>query len=395
MKAIRTVLACIRKADQKYNLITTGDKIVVGVSGGKDSIALLYALNLYKKFSHTDFEIQPVILDLGFDNFSATELKEYIASLGLNLIVQDSKEVYPILKANQTDGHHLPCSICSKMKKASINKVAKDLGYKKVAFAHHADDAIETFFMNQIYGGRLATFSPKMHLERADIEFIRPLCLVREKDIIRLVKEENLPVFPSHCPADKETTRENVKQMLLGIYKTFPNAYENYLRMLDNPTHLDTWSSYVSLQINQCGLNLTPVTTIYQKTLVDDIRNRVFIIGQNVPYDDEYILNEENDAKHFLIKLFDEPIGTIRYLKTDNEILIQRFAILDKYQRKGYGRQALLYFVEMLTKEFTPVKLVLHAQYHLRNFYGSCGFKEVDEPFMEANIKHIKMEKDV
>ena len=397
MKAIRTLLACIRKADQTYNLIQHGDKIVIGLSGGKDSIALTYCLSLYKRFSHTDFEIQPVVLDLGFPGFNPQPLIDFCETLGLKLIVSDNTDVYKILtiQKEKQNSAHLPCSICSRMKKAAINKVTKDIGFNKVAFAYHADDAIETLFMNEIFGGRVATFSPKMHLERADIEFIRPLCLVREKDIVRLVKEENLPVFPSHCPADKETTRENIKQMLAGIYKTFPNAYENYLRMLDNPTHLDTWSKDVSLQVNQCGLNLTPVTTPLQKTIVDDIRNKVFIIGQKVPYEEEYFLNEEAEAKHYLIKLFDEPIGTIRYLRKENEILIQRFAILDKYQRKGYGSQTLKYFVEMLTKEFTPVKLVLHAQYHLLNFYKNCGFNEVGEPFMEANIKHIKMEKDV
>lgn len=150
MKAIRTVLACIRKADNKYNLINHGDRIVVGLSGGKDSVALLYTLHLYQKFSHTDFVVQPVTLDLGFDGFDASKMQEFCQSLGYNLIVSDSREVYPILKAHQGDEKHLPCSICSRMKKAAINKVANDLGFNKVAFAHHADDAIETLFMNEI-----------------------------------------------------------------------------------------------------------------------------------------------------------------------------------------------------------------------------------------------------
>jgi len=101
MKAIRTILACIRKADNKYNLINHGDKIVIGLSGGKDSVTLLYCLHLYQKFSHTDFTIQPVMLDLGFDNFDASKMKEFCQSLGYELIVSDSREVYPILKAHQ------------------------------------------------------------------------------------------------------------------------------------------------------------------------------------------------------------------------------------------------------------------------------------------------------
>ena len=216
MKAIRQVLAALRKADQTYNLINHGDKIVIGLSGGKDSVVLTYVLSLYQKFSHTDFTIQPVTLDLGFDGFNADGLKEFCHSLNLELHVENAREVYPILlKQKELQKlNHLPCSICSRMKKASINKVANDLGYNKVAFAHHADDAIETLIMNEIYGGRIATFSPKMHLENANIDFIRPFLLVHEKDIKQFIKEENIFVMGSSCPADKNTTREDVKVLL-------------------------------------------------------------------------------------------------------------------------------------------------------------------------------------
>src|SRR5574344_1605578 len=122
MKAIRIVLACIRKADETYNLIHDNDEIVIGVSGGKDSMALLYALNIYRHFSKKNFKIIPIILDLGFPGFDPTNLKKYVSSLGLELIVHDSKEVYKILSIQQENTHldHLPCSICSRMKKAAI-----------------------------------------------------------------------------------------------------------------------------------------------------------------------------------------------------------------------------------------------------------------------------------
>ena len=213
MKSIRTVLACIRKADNTYNLIEHGDKIVIGLSGGKDSVVLTYCLNLYKKFSHTDFIIQPVTLDLGFPGFNPKPLEEFCESIGLTLKVVNAQEVYRILKIQQEKQglKHLPCSICSRMKKAAINKVANELGFNKVAFAHHFDDAIETLLMNEIHGSRIATFSPKMHLENADIIFIRPLILAHEEEIRKLIKEENLPVLDSKCPADKHTTREDIK----------------------------------------------------------------------------------------------------------------------------------------------------------------------------------------
>lgn len=393
MKAIRTILACIRVADQKYNLFNHGDKIVLGLSGGKDSMALLYCLSLYQKFSHTDFEVTPVILDLGFDGFDATKMKQYVSSLGYELLVSDAKDVYKILKANQNEHNHLPCSICSKMKKAAINKVANELHYNKVAFAHHADDAIETFFMNQIYGGKLATFSPKMHLERADITFIRPFINVREKDIIKLVKEENIPVFPSSCPADKFTTREDIKNLTKDIYKKYPEAYTNYLNMLSNYEKNELWGEEIYLQINQDGLTLKPVVTIKDKTMVNYIRNEVFVKGQNVALDLEYDMNEEDKAIHYLIYQNESPIGTIRYLMEDDGVKIQRFAILEKYRHRGYGKQAFIFFTDYLGKRFNPIKIYFHAQYHLLDFYKSLGFSPEGETFLEANIKHIQMYK--
>ena len=128
----------------------------------------------------------------------------------------DVNELYEILKANQEDDKHLPCSICSKMKKAIINKAAKFYGCNKVAFAHHVDDAIETLVMNSIYGGKVDTFSPKMYLTNDKITFIRPLCLAHEHDIQKTVKENNIPLLKSNCPADKFTERENIKCALIS-----------------------------------------------------------------------------------------------------------------------------------------------------------------------------------
>ena len=394
MKAIRTVLACIRQADQQYNLINHGDKILIGLSGGKDSVVLTYCLSLYQKFSHTDFIIEPVILDLGFPNFDPTPMRDFCESLGLKLMVVDNTEVYKILQIQQKDHEHLPCSICSRMKKASMNKIANEIGFNKVSFAHHADDAIETYMMNSLFGGRIASFSPKMHLERANITFIRPLINVRESDIVRLVKEENLPVLVSGCPANQHTRREDMKGFLKDIYKKWPIAKDNLLTMLSNYEKEDVWGKEIYYQVNQDGLTLKPVTTPMDMMHVLDIRNKVFVIGQNCPYDIEVVPNEEKEAKHFLICLKEQPIGTIRYRQTgEREFKLERFAVLDEYQGHHYGRDAFLYLVNKLEEDYNPCTIWFNAQYQLLDYYKTMGFNEEGETFYEANIKHIKMVK--
>ena len=396
MKAIRTVLACIRKADQMYNLINHGDKIMIGLSGGKDSVALTYALSLYQKFSHTDFVIQPVMLDLGFPGFNPYEMNKFCESLGLKLMVVDNTEVYRILQIQQKDKEHLPCSICSRMKKASMNKIAKELGFNKVSFAHHADDAIETYMMNSLFGGRVASFSPKMHLERADITFIRPLIHVRESDIIKLVKEENLPVLVSGCPANMHTRREDMKNLLKDIYKKWPIAKDNLLTMLSNYEKEDIWGKEIYYQVNQNGLTLKPVTTPMDMMNVLNIRNIVFVWEQNCPYDIEVVPSEEEEAKHFLIYYKDTPVGTIRYRTMgDRTYKIERFAVLKEYRGHGYGRDAFLFLVAKLEENYNPCTIYFNAQYQLFDYYKALGFTEEGETFYEANIKHIKMVKKV
>ena len=234
MKYIRKVLACLRKADESFSLIEAKDRILVGVSGGKDSMALLHALSIYRKFSQKDFTIVPVTLDLGFPGFNAESMIAYADKLGLKLRVEDSKEVYPILLAHTKEGHHIPCSICSRMKKAAINACAKKYRCNKVAFAHHQDDALETLFMNMIHGGKVATFEPEMRLTRAGVTFIRPFIFVSEDDIRGMTIEENIPVLGKTCPADGFTEREFVKQRLNTLYEERDEARANFASMLYN-----------------------------------------------------------------------------------------------------------------------------------------------------------------
>ena len=256
MDAIRIILASIKRADEDFNLISDGDRIALGVSGGKDSMALLYTLSLYKKFSKINFEIIPINIDLGFPNYESKEMEEYCASLGLKLIIADGKTVYEILEEQRKlqNKNLLPCSICSRMKKAIINKKAKELNCNKVSFAHHKSDAIETLFLNELYGGRIATFEPKMFLENEAITFIRPFIYIDEKEIIRLIKEKGIPIFPSNCPNDKKTKREDIKNIILSLNKDFPSSYDNFLTMLENEEQFNVLFLHRENKVNNNGL---------------------------------------------------------------------------------------------------------------------------------------------
>ncbi len=233
MKTIRRILRSIRAADEHFTLIRPKEKIVIGVSGGKDSMVLLKALKEYRYYSQKDFEILPVFIDLGF-GADPSPIAEYAEKLGFSLTIDDSRFVYGVLKEHQGNLAHLPCSICSRMKKAAIVSAAKKLGAHTVAFAHHADDAIETLFLNMIHGSRVATFSPKMELKRSNIRFIRPLYFARESDISLMAKEEAIPVLASKCPADGYTDREKIKEFLENFYEENKDAKENFLSMLLN-----------------------------------------------------------------------------------------------------------------------------------------------------------------
>ncbi|MFA5223528.1 MAG: GNAT family N-acetyltransferase [Bacilli bacterium] len=391
MRAIRKVLASIRNADLRFSLINQGDKIVVGVSGGKDSLVLLYALNLYRKFAQCDFEIIPVMLDLGFASFDPSAIQEYVKTLGMELVVADARTVYPILLKHTKEGGHLPCSICSRMKKAAINKVAKGLGAKKVAFAHHAEDAIETLFMNELYGGRIATFVPKMHLQKADIDFIRPLILCRESEIEKTAREEKFPVMKSPCPSDGFTTREDVKNLLAGIYKKYPDAKENFLTMLYNYEQEDLWGKEIFYKIEGSDLSLKPVLSKEDALIMAKIRTDVFLIEQSVPPQDEFDGSDEGQ-EHLLIYKDQTPIGAIRYTFDEERLVhLSRICTLKQYRGFGYTKKALSFLIEMLLAKTNPLIFTLGAQVQALGFYEKLGFKKVGDVYLDANIPHFKM----
>lgn len=238
---MQEILKKIRKADIDFNLIEKNDKIIVGLSHGKDSMLLLKALSLYSRFEGKKFELIGVNLNLGFDDLDDnTKIIDYCNINGIEY-KQYETSIYYILKHYLKKDGKIDCSRCSKLKRGAIVEIADSLGFNKIAFAHHGDDAVETLFMNMINGGRIATFLPKIDYEDHDLCFIRPLIYASEEEIIRAVKRNNIPYEKSFCPNNGNTKRAEVKSLLSMIYNNNPTAHQNFINMLGNEKQIKLW----------------------------------------------------------------------------------------------------------------------------------------------------------
>lgn len=239
----RKILAQIRKADSLFNLIEDGDKIAIGLSGGKDSSLLLYLIYLYKflyeNTYHKSFEFVGIHIDMGFGEDDFKPLLDWFSQYAINIVCEKS-QIKEILEFNKHNDK-IDCSLCSTIKKGAVIRKAKELGCNKVAFAHHADDAIETLLLNMIYGGRIATFDPKMYLDNSETTFIRPFCMSFESDITKTCKQLEIPVIKSGCPNDGYTKRQEIKELLHSIYHKYPQAKENFLLSLYNKDKLNLY----------------------------------------------------------------------------------------------------------------------------------------------------------
>lgn len=237
---LQEILRKIRKADQDYHLISDGDRIAVGVSGGKDSMVLLAALHMYSKFKEKNFQVVGIHIKLGFPDMDFSKVVRFCEKNGIEFHMEDSS-VYEILKRNPDKNGRIKCSLCSKFKKATVIEAAKTYGCNKTAFGHHGDDAVETILLNAIYGGRIATFKPKMFLTNTQMMFIRPLIYCYESEILAAQERNEIPFVKSTCPNDGYTERQEMKEMLQALYQKYPCAKGNFLSMLSNEQQVDLW----------------------------------------------------------------------------------------------------------------------------------------------------------
>ena len=220
---LQQLMSYVRRAIDDFHMIEDGDKIAVGISGGKDSLALLYALSGLRRFYPKKFEIFAVTVDLGFDNLNLDRIEALCQELDVPYKIVKT-DIAKIIFEDRRESN--PCALCAKMRKGALNDAMKALGCNKVAYAHHKDDVVITMLMSLIYEGRFHTFSPVTYLDRMDLTVIRPLMYMNESDVIGFINKYDVPVVKSPCPADGNTKREYITQLLQQLNRENPGVKE-------------------------------------------------------------------------------------------------------------------------------------------------------------------------
>lgn len=226
---LQQLLSQTRKAIDDYSMIQDGDCIAVGISGGKDSLTLLYALANLRKFYPKTFEIEAISVNLGFDDFDLTPISKLCNELEVNYTIVETEIANVVFKERKEKN---PCSLCAKMRKGAFNNMAKEKNCNKIAYAHHMDDVVETMFLSLLYEGRFYSFSPVTYLDRMGLTVIRPLMYVKERDVKGFRNRYHLPVQKNPCPADGYTRREYIKNLVNQINHENPGAKDRIFRAI-------------------------------------------------------------------------------------------------------------------------------------------------------------------
>jgi len=237
-------LGCIRRADEDFHMINEGDHIAVGVSGGKDSLVLLYALSLYRHFCKNSFTLTAVTLGMGLAPVDFSPVARLCEKINVPYIYRETDIGDVIFNQRKEDN---PCALCAKMRRGALTDLCNEIGAKKLALGHHRDDAIETLMLSLLFEGRLHTFHPVTHLSRQDVTQIRPMVYLPEKEIIHVAKKFELPVTKSPCPANGDTKRTEMKQLIDKLCKTYPNARDRMLSALQNSDQYGLWDKPIDM----------------------------------------------------------------------------------------------------------------------------------------------------
>ena len=217
---MQKLMGLVRRCVEDYNMIQPGDKIAVGVSGGKDSLVLLQLLAGLRQYS--DFSLEAVTIDMGL-GMDYSCVQAFCDRLEVPYTIVKT-QIGPIIFDHRKEKN--PCSMCSKMRRGALNQAILDRGIRKLALGHHYDDAVETFVMSLIYEGRISCFQPVTDLDRMGVTQIRPMLYIHEKTVDNFASRMELPVVENRCPVDKSTKREEIKQLVFDLSKTYPDLKE-------------------------------------------------------------------------------------------------------------------------------------------------------------------------
>ncbi|HNW87320.1 MAG TPA: ATP-binding protein [Candidatus Limiplasma sp.] len=241
---MKATLGHLRRADQDFQLIEPGDRIAVGVSGGKDSLLMLYALSLYRHIRN-DFTLQAVMLVTSPTPTDTGEIERFCEKLDVPLTVRNTP-LYRILF--ESNSKQSPCPLCARMRRACLCQTAQALGCGKLALGHHREDALETLLMSLIYEGRFHTFHPKTRMSRTGVTVIRPLIYMPEKEIIHMARTLKLPVLLNPCPANGHTKRQEMKELLAELSRRYPRLRDSMLAALQNNRQYSLWDKTPNTQ---------------------------------------------------------------------------------------------------------------------------------------------------
>ena len=219
---MQKLVGLVRRCVEDYRMIAPGDRIGVGVSGGKDSLALLVFLAALKEYNHIPFELEAITIDMGL-GMDYSGIQALCDKLNVSYTVVKT-EIAPIIFDHRKEKN--PCSMCSKMRRGALNQTLIERGLNKLALGHHYDDAVETFMMSLLYEGRISCFQPVTDLDRTGIIQIRPMLYIHERTIDNFAERQQLPVLENRCPVDKETKREEIKKLIFDLSATYPDLKE-------------------------------------------------------------------------------------------------------------------------------------------------------------------------
>lgn len=234
---LQKLLSYTRRAVEDYNMIQPGDKIAIGISGGKDSLSLLYALNGLKRFYKHSFEIEAITVAMGYDDFDLTEVRKLCEKLNINYTIVPTQIKQIVFDERQEKN---PCSLCAKMRRGALNETAKKLGCTRIALGHHKEDVIETVFMSMFFESRYYCFPPVTYMDRSGLYSIRPLIYTTESELKAFSRQYELPVVKSPCPANGNTKREHMKQLLREQNHLFPGLHDRLFKGLQR-SEVEGW----------------------------------------------------------------------------------------------------------------------------------------------------------